>query len=303
MVNQKRAYVLAIAAIFCWSTIATAFKLTLQYIDFIQALLVGCLVSTGLFFVIINFQKKTGDLKKANKNDLLKASILGFLNPFLYYLVLLKAYTLLKAQEAGTLNYIWPITLVLLSIPLLKQKIGWLSIMAIFISFFGIILISTEGHLAGLQFREPLGVTLAVGSSIFWALYWILNMKDKKDETLKLFLNFAFGSIYILIAFLIISIGKPFNFRGIIGAIYIGIFEMGITYFLWLKALKYSENTARISNLVYLSPFLSLIIISLVLGEKILLTTLFGLVFIVGGILLQYFAGRTKYPLNLPKTH
>ena len=34
---------------------------------------------------------------------------MGLFNPFLYYLVLFKAYDLLEAQEAGTLNYIWPI--------------------------------------------------------------------------------------------------------------------------------------------------------------------------------------------------
>ena len=47
---------------------------------------------------------------------------MGLHNPFLYYLVLLTAYKLLPAQEAGTLNYIWPLVLVLLSIPLLDKN-------------------------------------------------------------------------------------------------------------------------------------------------------------------------------------
>jgi len=294
MPDQKKAYLFAIAVILCWSTMPTAFKLTLQYIDFIQVLFLGSIVSTLVFFFIIVLQNKTRNLKLIKKRDLANAAIRGFLNPFLYYLVLLKAYSLLKAQEASTLNYFWPITLVLLSIPLLKQKISRVSILAVFISFIGIVIISTEGNIINLQFREPLGVALAVGSSIIWALYWILNMKDKNDEIIKLFLNFIFGSFYVFLSFLFFSENKSFTLPGIGGAIYIGVFEMGITYFFWLKALKYSTNTARVSNLVYISPFISLIIISLVLNEKILLATFIGLVFIVAGIILQYFSGKRK---------
>ena len=67
---------------------------------------------------------------------------------------------------------------------------------------------------------------------------------------------------------------------------------MGITFVLWLKALKFSATTAKVSNLIYLSPFLSLVFIRFIVGETILLSTLTGLVFIVGGILLQQYIKR-----------
>ncbi len=291
MTNQNRAYIFAISAVLFWSTIASAFKITLNYLDFLQLLLFSSIFSCFVLFVLLASQKKLHLIRKTTKRDIINSSLLGFLNPFLYYIVLLKAYTLLKAQEAGTLNYIWPIALVLLSIPMLKQRIHWVSIIAIFISFFGIIIISTEGKIASLEFREPLGVLLAVSSSIFWALYWIFNIKDKRDEVVKLLLNFLFGSAYILIVVLIFS---DFNItmKGLAGAVYIGLFEMGLTYFLWLKALKLSVNTARVSNLVYLSPFISLIIIRNVVGEKILLSTIIGLAFIISGIVIQKLSER-----------
>lgn len=293
--NQNKAYLFAISAVLLWSTIASAFKITLDYIDYIHLLLLASIFSSIALFLILIIQGKFHLLKQLNKNDLWRSSLLGFLNPFLYYLILLKAYTLLKAQEAGTLNYIWPITLVLLSIPLLKQKINWISILAILTSFFGIIVISTEGKIASLEFREPLGVFLAVISSVFWALYWIYNIKDKRDEIIKLFVNFVFGTIYILITVLIFSDFRSIQFPGILGAAYIGLFEMGITYFLWLKALKFSINTAKVSNLVYISPFISLIIIRNIVGEKILISTIIGLVFIISGIIIQQFSTGRKF--------
>ena len=294
MQNQSKAYIFAISAILLWSTIASAFKIALSFLDYIQLLFFASVFSAISLFMILSIQGKLKLVRQLNKKDLLRSSLLGFLNPFLYYLVLLKAYSLLKAQEAGTLNYIWPITLVLLSIPLLKQKIGWISILAIITSFIGIIVISTEGRVSSLEFAEPLGVLLAVGSSIFWALYWIYNLKDKRDEVVKLFVNFVFGTMYILIVVLLFSDFRNINLPGIIGSVYIGLFEMGITYFLWLKALKLSVNTAKVSNLVYISPFISLIIIRNVVGEQILVSTIIGLVFIISGIIIQQISTKNQ---------
>ncbi len=294
MKNQTKAYLYAITAILFWSTIASAFKLTLQYMDFVEVLFFSSFISTSLLWLLLAGQRKTALLYRINLQDAGRAAFRGLLNPFLYYLVLLKAYSMLKAQEAGTLNYIWPITLVLLSIPMLKQKIGFVSILAILISFSGILVISTEGDPTALNFREPLGVFLALVSSVFWALYWIFNVKDNKDELVKLFLNFGFGTIFILLYIIFIHGMELPSIEGLLGAAYIGVFEMSLTYFLWLKGMKLSVNTAKVSNLVYISPFISLIIIERVLGEEILLATVIGLVLIVAGILLQSITGRRR---------
>ena len=55
---------------------------------------------------------------------------------------------------------------------------------------------------------------------------------------------------------------------------------MSITFVIWLMALKYSENTAKVSNLIFLSPFIALIFISITVGETIRIATLIGLVLI-----------------------
>ncbi len=292
MTNQKRAYLYAIVTILLWSTMASAFKISLKYLDYFQLLFFASLFSCIILFIILTIQGKLILLKKTTKQDLMHSAFLGILNPFLYYLVLFKAYSLLKAQEAGTLNYIWPIILVLLSVPLLKQRIHWMSIIAILVSFSGIIIISTEGKVTTLEFKEPLGVALAIGSSVFWALFWIFNLKDQRDEVIKLFMNFVFGTAYVFIALMCFSGFNLIGFKGLTGALYIGLFEMGLTYVLWLKALKLSSNTAVVSNLVYLSPFISLIVIRSVIGEKILLSTIIGLFLIICGIAVQHLSRK-----------
>ncbi len=214
--------------------------------------------------------------------------MLGLINPFLYYMILLKAYQLLPAQVAQPLNMIWPIILVFLSVPILKQRIAKKSFVALFISFIGVYIISSQGNLFTPFHADLSGVLLATGSSVFWAFYFILNMKDKRDEAVKLFMNFLFGSIYLIAAVIITGNWPDYiSFKGIASSVYIGLFEMGITFFLWLKALQMSETTDKVSNLVYIAPFLSLIFVHFIIHEPVYYTTLAGLLLIISGILIQ----------------
>ena len=82
-----------------------------------------------------------------------------------------------------------------------------------------------------------------------------------------------------------LTVSRPFS--GVIAAVYTGIFEMGITFFFWLKALKLAATTDKVSNLVYLAPFLSLIFIHFILHEPVYYTTPVGMLFIITGIWIQ----------------
>jgi drug/metabolite transporter (DMT)-like permease len=287
MKQQTRAYLRALTAVLLWSTVASAFKLTLRRLDYLEMLLYSSGVSTAALFAVLLGRKKLTLLRASTARDLFRSALLGALNPFVYYIVLFKAYSLLPAQQAQPLNYTWPVTLTLLSIPLLGQRIGLRSIAAVLVSFAGVVVISTRGDLRSFTLTSPLGVGLAVGSSVIWALYWIYSLRDGRDETVKLFLSFLFGFAFILVTMLARSGLRPPPLDGLAGAVYVGLFEMGLTFLLWLAALRLSRTTAQVSILIYLSPFISLVLIRFLVGERILASTVVGLVFIVAGILIQ----------------
>jgi drug/metabolite transporter (DMT)-like permease len=287
MPDQKKAYLYALLTVAIWSTVASAFKISLRYLDHVQLLFYSCLTSTVVMGILCLYFFGPGFWRLITPGNIKSSLVLGFLNPFFYYLVLFKAYDLLPAQEAQPLNYTWGITLALLSIPLLKQKITRLQILAIIISYSGTLVISTRGNILGLEFSNPLGVSLALGSTIIWALYWIYNTKDDLDPILKLFLNFCAGLIYISLFLPFVTTFGFEDVRGFYGAVYVGVFEMGITFVFWLKALRLSATTAQVSNLIYLSPFLSLIFIYLLVGETIRVSTIIGLLLIMTGLLIQ----------------
>ncbi|MCL2727948.1 MAG: DMT family transporter [Bacteroidales bacterium] len=288
MKHDKKALLLALAAVLCWSTIGSAFRLTLDYLlphQLIFYTVITAFLFTGVYILIQGGWKR---LFRYTPRQYAYSAITAFINPFVYYLLLLHAYTILPTQVAGTINYIWPIVLVLLSAVVLKQKIGFKSMIACLISFSGLVLIVTRGNFSTLSHGDPVGVGLILCGSIMFAGYWILNMRDSREESDKLILTYFFTILYLIpVQCIMPGSWALIPLKGVAGAVYIGIFEMGLTFLLWLKALKFSTNTARISNLVFLAPFMSLFFISIFVGEQIAFTTFVGLILIIVGIILS----------------
>jgi len=287
MRNQNKAYLYGVLTVLIWSTVASAFKISLRYLDVVQLLFYSSLTSLLCLLSLTVYFYGPRLIKSISKPVLMRSALLGLLNPFSYYLILFKAYDLLPAQEAQPLNYTWGITITILSIPLLKQKISAKSLGAIVASYLGVLVISTHGNLLSFKFSDPLGVFLALLSTVIWALYWIINTKDKFPAIPRLFLNFLFGTIYLCAFLPFVSSFSISSVPGLVGAVYVGLFEMGITFVFWLKALQLSRTTAQVSNLIYLSPFISLVLIHFLVGEKILISTIFGLLLILTGLIMQ----------------
>ncbi|WP_139800807.1 DMT family transporter [Geothermobacter hydrogeniphilus] len=294
MKNQRRAMFYGLAAVLLWSTVASAFKLSLRYLEPAHLLLYSGAFSTLLLGGILVVQGKLGRIFHCSRREYGMSLLLGLLNPFLYYLVLFKAYDLLPAQQAQPLNYTWAITLSLLAIPLLGQKFKGQEFVALLLSYAGVVVISTEGDILGLNFTEPLGVVLALVSTVIWSLYWIFNTRDQRDPVVALLVNFLFSFPFVLGYSLLFTDLRMPPLPGLLGAAYVGTFEMGFCFVLWLLAMRYAESTARISNLIFISPFLSLVLIHFLVGERILPATLVGLVLIVAGLLVQQVGIKAK---------
>ena len=202
-------------------------------------------------------------------------------------MVLFKAYDILPAQEAQAINYSWALMLTFLSVIFLKQKLTISDIFAGLICYFGVLIISTKGEPFSLNFTNMDGVLLALFSTILWSMYWIFNTKSKIEPIVGLFSNFLVSLPIIIIYFLFTQELRIPDIEGIGAAIYVGFFEMGITFLFWLKAMQYTNSTASIANLIFISPFISLIFIYFIVGEKIYISTLVGLTTIIIGLIIQ----------------
>ena len=100
LTRQHKAYLFALSAVLLWSTVATAFKISLRYLDVFQLLLVASVTATLCLLVIVLMTSRLPLLVHTGTRDYFRLACLGILNPFCYYLVLFRAYDLLPAQVA-----------------------------------------------------------------------------------------------------------------------------------------------------------------------------------------------------------
>ena len=290
---QQKALLNGLGAVLLWSTVATAFKISLAEITPLGLVTLASLVSWIFLLLVLWLTGEWREFQTVEATALTKGLLLGLLNPGLYYLVLFAAYDLLLAQEAMALNYTWALVLPVLAVPLLRQPLQQRDAVAAVISYFGVVVIATRGDLQSLSFSNPLGVTLALGSTVLWALYWIANTKNSLAPISSLFLNFTAATPLLLGACLWRGELVGLTFTAVLGAAYVGIFEMGVSFILWLRAMRMADNTARLSTLIFLAPPLSLLLIWGLLGEPVMASTLVGLAFILSGLALQQL-GATK---------
>ena len=291
MKKNTHSILLALAAVLSWSTVATAFKVALTYLTHFEMLLIASLTSVLIFTIVLTFQHKWELVKQLNGKQWKELAFQGFLNPAAYYLILFKAYDMLPAQVAQPVNYAWPIVLLILLAVFAKQPIPSKKYIGMIISMSGVVMISLgTGQLSGMSVPIT-GVLLAAFSAFFWAGYWIVNNKHKHsiDAIVSLFGSFVCGSIYLIVCIPFFGFSVP-NLNGLLAGMYVGGFEMAIPFICFGIAMRITSNPTLINQLCYLSPFLSLFFIAMILHEPIVITTYIGLTLIVAGIVFnEYF--------------
>lgn len=284
MNQDRQAIAYGLGAVALWSTVATAFKVALTWMSPLELMWLAALVSWLFMFAMV---VKQGHFSHALRYGWRTAAWAGLMNPVAYYLVLFAAYDRLPGQEAMALNYTWALAMALLAVPILGQRLTRLDVVAGLVAYSGVWVIATRGNIFNVDFADPLGVAFALVSTLLWALYWLLNAKDERAPLIAQWQNFSVG---LPVLTLLLLVGPGINWHGwkALGAgVYVGLFEMGVAFLLWQMAVRTVSRTAKVSNLIFLSPPISLLLLYLVVGEPMLISTLIGLGLILLGLALQ----------------
>lgn len=289
--DERRAAWYGIGAVLLWSTVATGFKLGLAELKPLELLWFGAVISFGFFASVSLATGRWPAIAALPPRDWLRLSALGLLNPFLYYLVLFEAYSRLPAQIAQPLNYTWAITLAVLAVPILRQRMTLRMLVGMLVSYGGVLILLSQGRSDGFANFDTLGVALALGSTLVWATYWLATVRTRVDPLVMMTVGFAVGAVAIGVVCQI-EYGLPtLTLRRLGFGAWVGLIEMGVTFLLWQRALRLTAHAGRIAQLIFLSPFISLVLIDRVLGEHVHASSFVGLAAIVAGLLL---AGRAR---------
>ena len=283
---MKKQYLYAGISIILWSTTATVTKLLLGSINSIQILLISSFFAF-LFLLVTNIIKgNLNQLKEYRIKDYIQIIGIGLLGTFLYNLFLYLGINKMQASQAFIINYLWPIMIVIFACILLKEKLTLRKIIAIVLSFIGVIIVTSDGNLLNINNNSLIGALYCVLAAVSYGLFSVLNKKKKYNKFLSMMLFYLISFIVSLVYVLIAKEWYIPQFNQLIGLLWIGIFTSAIAFTSWALALD-NGDTAKVSNLAYITPFLSLIWTGLVLKENISIYAIIGLIIIVLGIFIQ----------------
>lgn len=283
---MKKNYIYAFVSVFIWATMASVVKKVLLGIPSLEALSVSSFFAF-LFLLLLNI--KNGAIKKLSSYSLSDYGVmagLGFIGIFLYSALYYYGLEKLTSQEACILNYLWPIMLLVFSCIILREKMTFMKGFAMACSFVGIIILSLGGNLSSGR-GAITGMICCVAAAALYGLFSVLNKKSDYDQGISMMIFWLVSAICSMALGLMTEDRVPIKGTEWIGLLWLGVVADAIAYLLWALALKGTKNTAKIANIAYLTPFLSIIVSALFLGEKIKLQAFVALVFIIGGILIQ----------------
>lgn len=285
---MKKSYIFAGISILFWSTVATVTKLLLNSgHNSIQVLWISVLFA-GLFLLGANMV--TGKIKKLKKytvKDFVISILIGLPGTFFYYVFYYGGAAILPASQAFIVNYMWPIMSVVFACIILREKMTLKKGIAIVVSFLGVGIV-TGKELLAFSFDALIGVALCLLGAVSYGVFTALNKKYHYDKMLSMMLNYFVS--FVITTVINAVTGSLFipSLAELAGFAWNGIFTMAIACTAWVIALD-NGNTAKISNLAYITPFLSLVWTWLVLGDQGIKDpySLIGLTVIVLGIFIQ----------------
>lgn len=282
-------YLYLACTILLWGSSVSIIKLLLSSVNKDTLLFYSIVFSIIGLFVVVLLQRKLYLIRMLKLKDLLIMASLGFIGVFLYYKFLYLALLNTSTQIAFIINYTWALWIVVFSFFLLKEDFKIKKIIGMILGIFGVsIVVLVDNSLLHLNSNYK-GILFAFIGAITYGLFSTISKKLNYDKTISVLFFYIFSLLFVAIDIHIIkeeTVSFDLSVKELLGLIYIGVFCSGIAFVFWLKALDLGE-TSKMSNLILLVPFVSLVYISILLKEPILKSSILGLIFIVSGVMIQ----------------
>ncbi|MBE6955830.1 MAG: DMT family transporter [Ruminococcaceae bacterium] len=282
---MKKHYILAGTSILLWSTLATVSKLLMNSMSAHQVLGVSALFAAAVLLVYNVATGKLTVMRGYRAKDYLIMALIGLPGTLFYNLFYYAGAAILPPSQAFIINYLWPIMSVLFACILLKERLTGRKVLAFGLSFLGVATVAGSGLLR-FEVQTLQGVLLCMGAAVSYGAYTALNQRWSYDKQVAVMV--AHAGAFVLCAGINLIARTPLQLTPgqILGLGWNGVGVMAVATTTWAMALD-SGKTAKISNLAYITPFLSLVWNFLVLGDVPSYWAIGGLCLIVLGIFVQ----------------
>lgn len=283
---MKKEYLCAGISIVFWGSTAAVSTLMMDTLSSMAIVFYNSLVAALFLLGVLVVTRRLHLLRALRLKQLLQLAGLGLLGMFAVCVCLYYGLAHLKAQQAYIINYLWPILIVVFSWLILGQKMTARKTAALLLSFFGVVIVATEGSFSGLAQVDLGGVLACVAAACSYALFAVLNIRVTCDKFVAMLVYYVSTTAASLLCLLAQGPVPALTLTQWSGILWLGVLTNGLAYTSWALAMDLGD-TAKLSNLAYLTPFLSLVYIFFLLHEPITMSSYLGLLFILSGVVLQ----------------
>ncbi len=290
---MKRSYLFTFIAIFFWSTMSVTVKLLVTGRENMQVLWISSFFAALSLFVFNYIKGNLKKLKSYTGKDWLISVLIGLPGIFFYNIFLYSGTSMMPASQANIVNYLWPIMCVVFACIILKEKVTLRKVLAIIISFIGICIVMGDSF-THFDSKILLGAVCCSLGAVCYGIFTALNKKYDYDKNLSMLINYVV--VFVITSVINAISGDLFipTAAEFFGFIWNGVFVLAVANTAWMYAVS-SSNTAKVANLAYITPFISLVWTTVILHEAFKINYLLGLVVIILGIFIQL---KDKNPEN-----
>lgn len=262
-----------------WGVTYVLIKYSLLFLDPQQIAFSRFLIAAILFVPILLLKKE-----KYSRIEFAEILILALFGVLLYQLLFIWGERGLTAGNASFIVSFEPIFIGILGISLKKDRISWIVLTGLLVSSAGMVILLRPTSLSQ---SELFSAILVLLSALSWAVFTIMG-KDllNRHNPMNVTGLVSVLGLVMLLPFVnsgIIPLFLVRNIYHIIALLFIGIFATFFGYFLWFDGLK-KVKPITAGTTLYITPFVTVVVASVLISEPLSLTTIIGGTIILIGL-------------------
>jgi len=275
----------ALLSVAMFATLGTGFKMAVTRMSSYSVVVWIAIWATLALFGLLVGEQRVGTIVTEFRQRPLFFPVAGVVGLGVQQFLCLKTYEYIPASQAVILHNTYPLMLLLLSWLLFREKSDLWALCCVVLGFVGVfVLVSAGGGLGDV--RLSAGVAVALGTAFSFALFCVLIKHARFSVKPGMFLLNLFGLLFLLCLLPIYHMQWSISGTDMLLMAYLGIFPTAVAFILWNNALRMIP-TGRSSNFALLVPILSLICITVVLKEQIILLQALGMAIVLVSVFLN----------------
>jgi len=286
--NQLTGLTLGLGAILFWGFSFVGTKLALSEISPIAVVVGRTAVGAAFLLVLMLAQRRALRVPRSCWGAV---ALAGFLGVFVHNGVQAHALTVTTAVRTGWLVAVVPLWSAILARLFLGEGLSWVRCAGLGVGFGGAALLITGGQLTGFAaLPSTRGDLLILATTLNWAVYTVqgrhlLGRLGSLPATTAVFLAGLLMLLPLTAGEQLWTQYSSASSLTIATVLFLGVGCSGVAYLLWYAALERS-SAASVAAALYAQPLVTLAGGTMLLGEAVTGTTLWGGVLVLVGVYL-----------------